>query len=84
MAILKVLCWALIFIIKVRFPPGQSLADGSQLEWNVWAEVVEVNTCYGAYNRWRQLEISKRILDGKQREWITYFLNSILNLFVVR
>ena len=26
MALLKVICWALIFIIKIRFPPGKSLA----------------------------------------------------------
>ena len=26
MALLKALCWALIFIIRIRFPPGTSLA----------------------------------------------------------
>ena len=26
MALLKVICWALIFIIRIRFPPGKSLA----------------------------------------------------------
>ena len=26
MALLKALCWALIFIIKIRFPPDTSLA----------------------------------------------------------
>ncbi len=26
MALLKVICWALIFIIQIRFPPGKSLA----------------------------------------------------------
>ena len=25
MALLKVICWALIFIIRIRFPPGKSL-----------------------------------------------------------
>ena len=25
MALLKALCWALIFIIRIRFPPGTSL-----------------------------------------------------------
>ena len=27
MAAIRILCWALIFIIKLRFPPGLSLAD---------------------------------------------------------
>ena len=26
MAVIRILCWALIFIIKLRFPPGLSLA----------------------------------------------------------
>ena len=26
MALLKALCWGLIFIIRIRFPPGTSLA----------------------------------------------------------
>ena len=26
MALLKALCWALIFIMRIRFPPGTSLA----------------------------------------------------------
>ena len=26
MALLKALCWTLIFIIRIRFPPGTSLA----------------------------------------------------------
>ena len=26
MALLKVICWALIFIIRIRLPPGKSLA----------------------------------------------------------
>ena len=26
MALLKVICWAIIFIARIRFPPGQSLA----------------------------------------------------------
>ena len=26
MALLKALCWALIFIIRIRFPPATSLA----------------------------------------------------------
>ena len=26
MALLKVICWALIFIIRIRFQPGKSLA----------------------------------------------------------
>ena len=26
MALLKALCWALIFMIRIRFPPGTSLA----------------------------------------------------------
>ena len=25
MALLKVICWALVFIIRIRFPPGKSL-----------------------------------------------------------
>ena len=29
MAILKALCWALIFIIRIRFPPGTSLVTYS-------------------------------------------------------
>ena len=29
MALLKALCWALIFIIRIRFPPGTSLATVS-------------------------------------------------------
>ena len=27
MAILRTICWALLFILKLRFPPGQSLVD---------------------------------------------------------
>ena len=26
MALLKALCWALIFILRIRFPPGSSIA----------------------------------------------------------
>ena len=26
MALLKALCWALIFILRIRFPPGTSIA----------------------------------------------------------
>ena len=26
MTLLKVICWALIFIVRIRFPPGKSLA----------------------------------------------------------
>ena len=26
MALLKVICWAIIFITRLRFPPGKSLA----------------------------------------------------------
>ena len=26
MALLKVICWAIIFIARIRFPPGKSLA----------------------------------------------------------
>ena len=31
MALLKALCWALIFIIRIRFPPGTSLAIVSKI-----------------------------------------------------
>ena len=34
MALLKVICWALIFIIRIRFPPGKSL-------------VTILNLCFG-------------------------------------
>ena len=27
MVILRTICWALLFILKLRFPPGQSLVD---------------------------------------------------------
>ena len=27
MALLRVLCWALIFILRLRFPPGSSIAS---------------------------------------------------------
>ena len=27
MALLKVICWAIIFITRLRFPPGKSLAS---------------------------------------------------------
>ena len=27
MVVIRILCWAFIFIIKLRFPPGLSLAD---------------------------------------------------------
>ena len=32
MALLKALCWALIFIIRIRFPPGTSLATVLNVE----------------------------------------------------
>ena len=27
MAFVKIFCWALIFLLRLRFPPGQSIAD---------------------------------------------------------
>ena len=36
MALLKVICWALIFIIRIRFPPGKSLVtilNNLALDW---------------------------------------------------
>ena len=33
MALLKALCWALIFIIRIRFPPGTSLARPKALTY---------------------------------------------------
>ena len=32
MVLLKALCWALIFIIRIRFPPGTSLATVQKLK----------------------------------------------------
>ena len=35
MALLKVICWALIFIIRIRFPPGKSLVTTLYNECNI-------------------------------------------------
>ena len=41
MAALRVLCWALIFILRLRFPPGSSIAtnivisSGSELKYEL-------------------------------------------------
>ena len=31
MAFVKIFCWALIFLLKLRFPPGQSIAEFRQV-----------------------------------------------------
>ena len=36
MALLKVICWALIFIIRIRFPPGKSLATLLSVSRHAW------------------------------------------------
>ena len=39
MAALRVLCWALIFILRLRFPPGSSIATKSRfifVNTNIW------------------------------------------------
>ena len=33
MALLKALCWALIFILRIRFPPGTSIAKVALVEY---------------------------------------------------
>ena len=44
MALLKALCWALIFIIRIRFLPGTSLAivlinDKLKLNFNIYSSL---------------------------------------------
>ena len=35
----KVICWALLFIFKLRFPPGVSIATGSQFKHAILTQV---------------------------------------------
>ena len=41
MALLKALCWALTFIIRIRFPPGTSLATVLNNRYNNEALSIE-------------------------------------------
>ena len=34
MAFIKIFCWALIFLLRLRFPPGQSIADVLKKHYN--------------------------------------------------
>ena len=42
MALLKALCWALVIIIRIRFPPGTSLATGMPV---VQAVCCDIENC---------------------------------------
>ena len=39
MALLKVICWAIIFITRLRFPPGKSLASNLYFGCYIFQEV---------------------------------------------
>ena len=49
MALLKVICWALIFIIRIRFPPGKSLATILNNRYN--------NGALEAFRKFQRLEL---------------------------
>ena len=44
MALLKVICWAIIFITRLRFPPGKSLATTLNEVNSLKEEVCELKT----------------------------------------
>ena len=43
MALLRTLCWALIFILRLRFPPGSSLASTSGISLRA---LLKYKSCY--------------------------------------
>ena len=63
MALLKVICWALIFIIRIRFPPGKSLATILNNRYN--------NGALEAFRKFQRLELklgkAKLDLESSQR-----------------
>ena len=57
MALLRVLCWALIFVLRLRFPPGSSLVTILKKRYN--------NDSLAAFRKFRrvELELGKAKLD---------------------
>ena len=49
MAILRTICWALLFILKLRFPPGQSLVDILKKRYN--------NGALAAFRKFQRLDL---------------------------
>ena len=49
MALLKALCWALIFIIRIRFPPGTSLATVFRVMNNKMCTYIHVKNAFSYF-----------------------------------
>ncbi len=67
MALLKALCWALIFIIRIQFPPGTSLAMILNNRYN--------NEALQTFRKFQRLELNLEFLTTcKKRSVIPRFL----------
>ena len=64
MALIKIVCWALIFLIKLRFPPGKSIVDILKKRYND----------NGSLTAFRKLQRINRKL-GKAKLDLTFLTN---------